>query len=185
MVVDSRSEVHGLGNWADRVIALYPQFPAECNPRHPMRRQSPLIVLIVLLALNLWAQENAPWFGTWNLNLAKSSGRSEPPRFKRETCRIEPWQDGIRVIYDMVGTRGGVTHMEWSGRFDGKDYPMQGVDEVLTNAYRRIDDRSYEIVVKLDGVVVATSRVAVSQDGKTLRVETEGATKSTAVFERQ
>jgi hypothetical protein len=62
---------------------------------------------------------------------------------------------------------------------------MQGVDEVLTNAYRKIDERSYEIVVKLDGSVVATSRVSVSPDGTTLRVETEGAAKSTAVFERQ
>ena len=33
---------------------------------------------------------------------------------------------------------------------------------VLTNAYRKIDDRSYEIVIKMDGAFVATARVAVS-----------------------
>jgi len=91
----------------------------------------------------------------------------------------------------MVGTRGGVTHTEWTGKFDGKDYPMQGVDAVLTNAYRRIDDRSYEIVIKMDGGVVATAKVAVSADGKTLNVATEqkdaggkSATTS-ALYERQ
>ena len=130
-------------------------------------------------------QEQAPWFGTWRLNLAKSNGS-----YKRATCRIEPWEDGLKVTYDMVGVRGGVTHMEWTGRFDGKDYPMQGVDNVLTNAYRRIDDRTYEIVVKVDSAVVATSRVVVSPDGKTLRVSTQERnpngqiTHTTAVYEK-
>ena len=92
----------------------------------------------------------------------------------------------------MVGTRGGVTHMEWIGRFDGKDYAVQGVDSyVLTNAYRRIDDRSYEIIVKREGAIVATSRVFVSPDDKTLQVTTEerspqGHTvKTVAVYDRQ
>jgi hypothetical protein len=154
--------------------------------------------LTVALLLNLFimlphtaGQESAPWVGTWKLNPAKSSNNSDPPRYKRTTCRIEPWEDGLKVTYDLVGIRGGVTHMEWTGRFDGKDYPMQGVDSVLTNAYRRIDDRTYEIVVKVDGKVVATSRVAVSPDGKELRVSTEERTASgtnvttTAVYERQ
>jgi len=82
----------------------------------------------------------------------------------------------------MVGTRGGVTHWEWTGRFDGKDYPMQGVDTVMTNAYRKIDAQSYEIVVKVDGNVAAVSRVTVSPDGRTLNVVTGQTT--TSVYER-
>jgi hypothetical protein len=90
----------------------------------------------------------------------------------------------------MVGIRGGVTHMEWTGKFDGKDYAVQGMDTVATHAYRRIDDRSYEIVIKNDGVLQATARVVVSPDGKTLQVTTEGknpsgqVVQSTAVYER-
>jgi hypothetical protein len=72
----------------------------------------------------------------------------------------------------MVRRRGGVTHMEWSGRFDGRDYPVQGVDYVLTNAYRRISDRSYEIVVRADGREVAVATAVVSADGSTLTVDT-------------
>jgi uncharacterized protein (UPF0297 family) len=152
-----------------------------------MRRRTFLITALGLLT----AGEPEPWFGTWNLNLAKSSNRSDSPRYKRATCRIEPWEDGLRVTYDMVGIRGGVTHTEWTGRFDGKDYPMQGVDNVLTNAYRKIDDRTYEIVIKVDGVLVATARVVVSADGKTLNVSTEEKTaggktiNSTAMYEKQ
>ena len=72
----------------------------------------------------------------------------------------------------MVRRRGGITHMEWSGRFDGRDYPVQGVDYVLTNAYRKLSDRSYEIVVKVDGRVAAVAATVVSPDGRTLNVAT-------------
>ena len=55
----------------------------------------------------------------------------------------------------MVGVRGGRTHIEWTGALDGQDYALQGVDYVLTNAYRLIDERRYEIAVKVDGRMVA------------------------------
>lgn len=113
-----------------------------------------------------------PWFGTWEQDFARSTRREGPATYKRVTLSIEPTADGLIVIYDMVGTRGGVTHLEWTGRFDGQDYPVQGVDYVLTNAYRRIDDRSYEIVVKVDGEQAARARATVSADGETMRVET-------------
>jgi hypothetical protein len=118
------------------------------------------------------ARAGAPWFGTWQLDPAKSSSRPDASPYRRVTTRIEPWEDGLKVTYDMVGTRGGVTHVEWTGRFDGKDYAVQGIDYVLTNAYRRIDDRSYEIVVKADGRLAATATAAVSPDGNTLTVTT-------------
>jgi hypothetical protein len=131
-----------------------------------------------------------PWLGIWRLNPARSTQRAEPSPYKRVTLRIEPHADGLAVTYDMVGTRGGVTHLEWTGRFDGRDYAVQGVDYVLTNAYRRIDDRSYEIVVKVDGQLAATARALVSPDGNTLTVKTaerdaQGHTVDTvSVYER-
>src|SRR5262245_14471088 len=95
---------------------------------------------VIFLAFMLIAGEGqAPWIGTWRLNPAKSTGNNES-RFKRVTLKIEPVGDGIRVTYDMVGIRGGINHMEWTGPFDGKDYPVQGLDYVLTNAYTRGDD---------------------------------------------
>lgn len=154
---------------------------------HNVERRTFLATAIAALTL----RQTEPWFGTWRLNPSKSSNREEPSPYKRQTCRIEPWRDGLKVTYEMIGTRGGVTHTEWTGKFDGRDYPMQGVDTVLTNAYRRIDDRSYEIVIKIDGAVVATAKAAVSPDGKTMNVVTErkdasGIRASTAtVYERQ
>ena len=123
-------------------------------------------ILLALLFLSAGPAQ-APWFGTWQLNSAKSTATPDP-RFKRVTLRIEPVEDGLKVIYDMVGTRGGINHMEWSGRFDGKDYPVEGVDYVLANAYTPLSTNSYQIIVKVDGAIVATTTVVVSADGKTL-----------------
>jgi hypothetical protein len=72
----------------------------------------------------------------------------------------------------MVRRRGGITHVEWSGRFDGRDYPVQGVDYVLTNAYRQLSDRSYEIVVRVDGREAAVATAVVSADRSRLTVDT-------------
>lgn len=154
-------------------------------------------VLVGVLAAGLLVpsssrgQTRAPWFGTWQLISSPSIGRFETPPYKRVTSRIEPWQDGLKVTYDMVRTRGGVTHIEWTGRFDGNDYIVQGVDYFLTNAYRQLDDRSYEIVIKVDGQVAATATAVVSPDGATLTVSTiERAahgqtTKTIAIYQKQ
>jgi hypothetical protein len=144
-----------------------------------------LIICAVILI-----QAQAPWFGTWNLNFAKSTANSDP-RYKKVTSRIEPRKDGLKVTYDAIGTRGGITHMEWAGAFDGKDYPVQGVDYVLTNAYSRVDDHTYEIIVKVDGATAARTKVVVSGDGKTLTTVTSEKNAqgrevvTTSVYDRQ
>lgn len=133
----------------------------------------------------------AAWFGTWQLVPPAPASRFEAPPYKNVTLRIEPWQDGLRVVYDMVRARGGITHVEWQGRFDGRDYPVQGMDYYLTNAYRPIDDRSYEIIIKVDGGVAANAMAVVSPDGATLTVTTvekdaSGRTvRTTASYRRQ
>ena len=144
------------------------------------------IIFIGLLAL--LAETKGPWIGTWKLNPARST--TAPDRYKRLIARIEPWEDGLKVTYEMVGTRGGVSYLEWTGRFDGKDYPVQGADYIMTNAYTLLNDHSYQIVVKVEGSVAATARVEVSSDGKSLTTVTteknaRGQTiSSTAIYER-
>jgi len=120
------------------------------------------------------SQSTNPWLGTWTLNVEKSSYDPGPPPYARATFVVKPAGDGVLMVYDMVRARGGVTHLEWTGRFDGEDYPVQGVDEVLTNAYHQIDAQTYEGVVKAGGRVTATARVVFSPDGRTMTTETLG-----------
>jgi len=148
-------------------------------------------VLGALIVPPVHAAPEAPWFGSWQLNPARSTPRAEPSPYRKVTIRIEPWRDGLKVTYDMVGVRGGVTHMEWTGAMDGRESAVQGVDYLMTNAYRRIDDRSYEILVKTDGRPVARAVATVPPDGTTLTVVTterdaQGrSSTTTAVYERR
>jgi len=159
-----------------------------CAMRSRCRRLT-LVWVLLCASPGVFAQ-GAPWLGAWQLDPARSA-RMQPSPYKRVTLTIERAGDGLKVTYDMVGPRGGVMHLEWAGGFDGRDQPVQGADTVLTNAYRRVDDRSYAIEVKVEGVPVANAVAAVSPDGRTLTVtqqERDAAGRSvtsTAVYARQ
>jgi len=129
-----------------------------------------LFFLILLPIPTLSAQERDPLVGTWRLDLAESTFPSGPPPYVRVTCKIDSWEDGLKVTYDMVGERGGVTHWEWTGKVDGKDYPLQGIEEVVTNAYSRTGDHAYEVVAKMDGRVTSKTRIMLSLEGKVMTV---------------
>jgi len=151
----------------------------------------PVLIAVVLgtvLALpGVSSAQPAPaWFGTWTLNLARSTYSPGPPPFKRATRTVAASGDEITIVDEMVRNRGGITHLEWTGKFDGNDYPVQGVELVLTNAYRRVDDRTYELIQKIDGEVVATSRLTMSPDGRTITTVNSSKTASaTTIYERE
>jgi hypothetical protein len=138
------------------------------------------------------AQTPSAWFGSWSLNVARSTYDPGPPPYKRATYTIAPWgTDGMTVIYDMVHPRGGVTHLEWQGRIDGKDYPLQGIDAFVTYAYNQVSPGVHEIVVKMGGRLAAKSTVTVSPDGHTMTTTTKGvessgrAVTTITVYEKQ
>jgi len=130
------------------------------------------IVASLLTSRVAFGQSLPVWFGHWTLNIRQSTFSTDPPPYRRGACTIERQGDGLTSICELVRVRGGVAHLEWTGRFDGRDYPVQGVDEAVTYAYTRIDDHRYDVVVKVDGVVAARSTVTVSRDGKTMTVVT-------------
>jgi hypothetical protein len=133
-------------------------------------------------APGLSAQTPSPWIGVWKVDLAKSSYDPKAPPFARQICTIAPFDDGFRISYDIVAIRGGVTHLEWVGKFDGGDDSVEGMDSVMTNAYKRVDDQTYDIVVKIEGQPAGTARSALSADGKTITTLTG---KTRTVFEKQ
>ena len=147
---------------------------------------SPILSLAFVLFTAVHASGEVPdvWLGSWTLNVERSTYVPGPAPYTRATYRIERLGDGFHVVYDMVHPRGGTTHLEWTGRMDGRDYALQGVDQTMTYAYtpRTTGSGAWEIVVKIDGRVAARSRVTVSADGRTM-ITTTGA--STTVYEKQ
>ena len=149
-----------------------------------------LIAWLIVAAPYVTAQVAAEWFGTWTLNLAKSTYEPGPPPYVRASYVIARSKDGITVTYDMVYPRGGTTHWEWNGKFDGQPYVLQGVDDYVTYAYRRVDDRTYDVDVRIDDRVAGTSRVTLSVDGRSITTVTNGRdatghpVKTTTVYDR-
>ncbi len=140
---------------------------------------------------SLKAQEPTPWFGIWKLNVPKSVYNPGPAPYKRATSRIEAYEGGIKDSDDFVRWRGETLHVEWTGKFDGRDYAVEGVDYPLTNAYTRIDEDTLKVVAKVDGQITSVSRITLSSDHKTMTMVTESSNAqgqpvtTTTVYEKQ
>jgi len=130
-----------------------------------------------------------PHMGTWKLNEAKSNitpGTSKytAVTFKDMFGKLETTQDGIDGA-------GKPIHVEWSGKFDGKDYPVTGDPNADTRSYRKVNDRTLEMTAKKNGKVIATARTAVSADGKSRTANVTGTSpkgkkfKNVVVYDRQ
>lgn len=123
----------------------------------------------------LRTQANDPWIGTWKVNLAKSTYSPGPPPTVAATVKIESSAGGTKTTIDGTNPEGQPTHTETVGMFDGKDNPVKGAQAPnTTSALKRVDDRTFEVIGKIDGKPTVTTRVAVSTDGKTMTATQTG-----------
>jgi hypothetical protein len=84
------------------------------------------VIVLILAQAGAVAQVPAGWLGTWTLNVAKSTYDPGPAPYKRATYTIEPHEDGMKVTYDMVHPRGGVTHPHGRGSSMGATTRYRG-----------------------------------------------------------
>jgi hypothetical protein len=101
--------------------------------------------------------------GTWKLNEAKS--KLNPEAAKVTTATYAPSGDSVKITVDGVDKDGTPVHDEWTGKFDGKDYPVTGDPRSDMRSYRKIDDHTLELTVKKAGNVVTGGFIAISADG--------------------
>ena len=127
--------------------------------------------------------------GTWKLNEAKSKLGAGMP--KNHTVVYEAAGKNVKVTVDGVDGEGKPAHNEWTGKFDGKDYPVTGDATADTRSYTMVNNRTLSLENKKDGKVTLTGRVVVSVDGKTRTVTTTGTNAkgkrvtNTAVYDKQ
>src|ERR1041385_7974537 len=110
--------------------------------------------------------------GTWKLNEAKSKLPATAP--KNNTVVYEAAGDSIKVTVDGTDAEGKPAHNEWTGKFDGKDYPLTGDPTADTRSYKVVDDHTTELTNKKDGKVTITGRIVISADGKSRTVTVTG-----------
>ena len=127
--------------------------------------------------------------GTWKLDEAKSKISAGAP--KNTTVVYEAAGDSVKVIVDGVDADGKPSHNEWTGKFDGKDYPLTGDPTADTRSYKQIDPSTLELTNKKSGKVIVSGKITVSADGKTRTVSTKGVdangkkVATTAVYDKQ
>jgi hypothetical protein len=109
--------------------------------------------------------------GTWKLNEAKSKLAGGP---KNDLVVYEPAGDNVKISVDGTGSDGKPTHNEWTGVFDGKDYPVTGDSSADARVYSKIDDHTLAFTNKKDGKVTISGRIVVSADGKSRTVTVSG-----------
>ena len=127
-----------------------------------------LTISLVFVSVALGFQNN-PNMGTWKLNEAKSKFGGKA---RNHTVTYEAAGDQTKVIVDGVDDNGAAVHNEWTGKFDGKDYPLTGDSNSDARSYRMINKSTLAMTNKKSGKATVTGRIVVSRDGKTRTVTT-------------
>jgi hypothetical protein len=128
------------------------------------------------------------FIGTWKLNEAKSKIASGTA--KNSTVIYAAAGDSVRVTIDGTDANGKPMHAEWTGKYDGKDYPVTGDATTDMRSYRAVDDHTLIATSKKGGKLVNTARIVLSADGKTRTVTLTATddkgmkTTSTAVYDK-
>jgi hypothetical protein len=122
-----------------------------------------------------------PQMGTWKLNEGKSKITTGTLKFT--TITFESMVGKIKVLGEGVDADGRPVLSEWTGKFDGKDYPVTGDPISDSRSYTKVDDRTLNLTVKKDGKVIDTGRIVVSADGKSRTVTVSGTTPKGKKFE--
>jgi hypothetical protein len=133
-----------------------------------IRRFAAFVTTLLLLALaaNARAAAADQQSGTWKMNPAKSK-YSPGPAPKSVTLKVDSDENNIKITADGTSADGSPTHVEYSAKFDGKDYPITGVPNADTVSVKRISATTIQSTSKKAGQVVMTVTSTVSKDGRT------------------
>jgi hypothetical protein len=127
--------------------------------------------------------------GTWKLNELQS--KIPPGVVKNTTVVYESVGNTIKVTTDGIDKDGQPIHTEWTGKFDGKDYPLTGDPAADTRSYTKVNDHRLALTNKKNGKVTIRGHIVLSADGKSRTLTLIGAdaagkdVTSTAVYDKQ
>jgi hypothetical protein len=130
-----------------------------------------------------------PQMGTWKLNEAKS--KITPGTLKNTHVVYSSMFGQVKIKSDGIDGSGKPVHVEWSGKFDGKDYPVIGDPNSDARSYTKVNERTLTTANKKNGKVTVTGQIVVSADGKSRTLTLNGTTpkgrkfKNVAVYDKQ
>lgn len=136
-----------------------------------MRAKAIALTISLVFVAAAMGFADSPHMGTWKLNEAKSklSGKA-----RNNTVVYAPEGDQIKITVDGVDDSGNTVHSEWTGKFDGKDYPVTGDANADARSYTQINSRTLALKNKKNGKATLTGRIVISRDGKSRTVTITG-----------
>jgi hypothetical protein len=148
------------------------------------------VLTLGLRPMSLSAQATDPASGTWELNLAKSKFSPGPPP-KSQTRTYEVTGADVKYSLKGIDAAGKPTLVQYSAKYDGKDYPVTGSQDFDAISLKRVDAATAQATLKKGGKAIQTSTRVVSKDGKTLTLSTTGkdakgqAVNNVSVFDKR
>jgi hypothetical protein len=153
------------------------------------------VVLLGSVALALSAASGEtpddPILGTWQLNVAKSTFTPGPGwRSQIRTYSRVP-DGGVSVSWSGVDANGERMQVNYTYKYDGRDYPMKGSASYDTLNALPIDAFTVKSQEKRDGNVAGVAIRKVSTDGRVLTITDNGTNRKgmkfsqVLVFDRQ
>src|SRR5437870_6319299 len=130
-----------------------------------MKVRSMLLTLVVCSVAFVMSSAQNPHLGTWKLNEAKS--KIPAGMAKNTTVTYAEAGDSVKVTTDGTSGDGKPMQTEWTGKFDGKDYPLTGDPTADSRSYKMIDEHTLELTSMKGGKATNSGKVVVSKDGKT------------------
>jgi hypothetical protein len=134
------------------------------------------LLLTMLAGEVVMVQSNPLRFGTWVMNIPKSTFDPGPPPMS-QMRREERDGDALKTFVEGVDARGNRIAYQFTVRSDGKDYPITGTGVPYgsdTVAFVEADPFTVDATFKKAGKVTGTARAVMSRDGKMLTVTSKG-----------
>jgi hypothetical protein len=92
------------------------------------------------------------------------------------TRNLSGSENGLLVTYkesDSELNMSNPTGTSWTGRFDGKYYPVRGSYKVHSVSLRKINDRTIKLTFEANGMEVLVNMMTISADGRTMTTVSE------------
>ncbi len=137
-----------------------------------MKSKAVVVALLLCFASAVFCLAEDANIGTWKLNEAKSKFSAGSP--KSTSVTYEAAGDDIKVTIEGIGFDDKPTHTEWTGKFDGKDYPATGDANQGMRSYTKVNDNTLKFKIKNGEKVILSGTIMIAADGKSRTVTASG-----------
>jgi len=140
------------------------------------------------LQMNVANAQSETATGTWKLNVQKSKFNPGPAP-QSQTITWEKAGDAMKFMAQTVAVDGKTASMDYTYKYDGKDYPVKGSPNVDSVSVKVIDANTTERTDKKSGKVTLVYRRTITGNIMTVTVKGTNASgqavDSVAVYEKQ